>query len=88
MGRAVAVMAISPGDAWSGHAQLPAIDLRERLNELRAERLLAWSHGLTANGAYMGDLDSEIAEVVAAYTGAAVTEIATLRAELFGPQVG
>jgi hypothetical protein len=36
----------------------------------------------------MADLYDEIAEVSAAYVGAAVTEIATLRAELFGPQVG
>jgi hypothetical protein len=38
--------------------------------------------------AYMADLDDEIAEVSDAYVGAAVTEIATLRAELFGPQMG
>jgi hypothetical protein len=68
--------------------QIAAIDLQFRLSELRAERLLATSHGLTTNDAYMLDLDGEIAEVVAAYAGAAVTEMATLRAELFGKQVG
>ena len=67
---------------------MPAIELQIRLKELRAERLLAASEGLAADAAYMADLDDEIAEVSAAYTGAAVTEIATLRAELFGPQVG
>jgi hypothetical protein len=36
----------------------------------------------------MADLDDEIAEVSHAYIGAAVTEIATLRADLFGSQVG
>jgi hypothetical protein len=36
----------------------------------------------------MGDLEDEIAEVTAAYTGAAVTALASLRAELFGAQAG
>ena len=67
---------------------MPAIELQIRLRVLRAERLLAASEGLAADAAYMADLDDEIAEVSAAYTGAAVTEIATLRAELYGPQVG
>jgi hypothetical protein len=53
-----------------------------------AERLFASSYGMTANATYMADLDHEIAEVTAAFTGAAVTEMATLRGELFGLQVG
>jgi len=65
-----------------------AIEMQVRLKELQAERLLASSEGLAANAAYMADLDDEIAEVSAAYVGVAVTDIATLRAELFGPQVG
>jgi hypothetical protein len=36
----------------------------------------------------MADLDEEIEEFRQVYVGAAVTEIATLRSELFGPQVG
>jgi len=67
---------------------MPAIDLQIRLRELRVERLLAASEGLGADTAYMADLDGEIAEVGDAYVAAAVTEIATLRGELFGPQVG
>jgi len=67
---------------------MPAIELQIRLKALQAERLLASSEGLAADTAYMADLDDEIAEVSDAYAGAAVTEIATLRAELFGPQVG
>jgi hypothetical protein len=67
---------------------MPAIELQIRLRALQAERLLASSAGLAANAAYMADLDDEIAEVSAAYAGAALTEIATLRAELFGPQLG
>ena len=38
--------------------------------------------------AYMADLDGEIEATASAYVGAAVTEIATLRAELSGPQIG
>ncbi|HEX3318576.1 MAG TPA: hypothetical protein VHR88_11190 [Solirubrobacteraceae bacterium] len=67
---------------------MPAIELQLRLRNLHAERLLAWLEGLTADVVYMADLEDEIAEVSAAYTGAAVTEIATLRAELSGPQAG
>ena len=65
-----------------------SIEMRIRLQELHAERLLASSEGLDADTAYIAYLDEEIAEVRDAYVGAAVTEIATLRAELFGPQVG
>ena len=67
---------------------MPAIELQLRLSELYAEHVLASSHGLAADGAYMADLDDEIAEVTAACTGAAVTALATLRAELFGTQAG
>ena len=65
-----------------------AIEIQIRLEELHAERLLAASEGLATNALYMADLDDEIAELSNAYVGAAVTEIATLRAALFGPQVG
>jgi hypothetical protein len=65
-----------------------AIEIQLRLKELQTERLLAASEGLAANAAYMADLEDEIAELSDAYIGAAVTEIATLRAALFGPQVG
>ena len=68
-----------------------AIEMHIRLKELQAERMLASSAGLAADTAYMAyitDIDDEIAEVSDAYVGAAVTEIATLRAELFGPQLG
>ncbi len=65
-----------------------ALEIQVRLNELRTERLLASSEGIDADSAYMADLDNEIALASHAYVGAAVTAIATLRAELFGPQVG
>jgi hypothetical protein len=65
-----------------------AIEIQIRLQELQVERLLAAGEGLAANALYMADLEDEIAELSDAYVGAAVTEIATLRAALFGPQVG
>jgi hypothetical protein len=58
------------------------------LHELQSERALASLEGLTANVVYMADLDGEIVVTCRAYVGAAVTEIATLRAELSGPRVG
>jgi hypothetical protein len=64
-----------------------AIEMHIRLKELQAERLFASSAG-AADTAYMADIDDEIAEANDAYIGAAVTEIATLRGELFVPQVG
>ena len=59
-----------------------------RLTELEAERLLAPNEGLAADNASMGDLEDGIVVVAAAHLEAAVTDIATLRAELFGPQQG
>jgi hypothetical protein len=65
-----------------------AIEMKNHLTELRAERALAHFEGLSGDGAYMDDLNHEIAEVTHAYIGAAVTEIALLRAELSGPLFG
>jgi len=64
------------------------IELHIRLKELLAERFLASSDAGAADSAYTADLNDEIAEVSHAYVGAAVTEIAVLRGELFGPQLG
>ena len=66
----------------------PAIEVHAHLLELQAERTLASIEGLTVDSDYMAHLDGEIEATTSAYVGAAVTEIATLRAELFGPQVG
>jgi hypothetical protein len=66
----------------------PAIESHSHLLELRRERALASVAGLAANSAYMADLEAEIEATARAYVGAAVTEIATFRAELSGPQVG
>jgi hypothetical protein len=65
-----------------------AIEMKNHLTELQAERALAQCEGLSAGSAYMDDLDEEIAAVTQAYVSAAVTEIALLRAELSGPLFG
>jgi hypothetical protein len=67
---------------------MSAIEMQDRLHELQAERALALIEGLQRWSAYMTDLDDEIAATRHAYVGAAVTEIATLRAALSGPQLG
>ena len=58
------------------------------LQQLHAERTLASIEGLSSDSAYMADLDEEIAVRRSAYVGAAVTEIASLRRQLSGPQFG
>jgi hypothetical protein len=63
-------------------------EIHIRLKELQAETALAWIEGLASNSAYMADLRDEIEAESHAYVGAAVTEIATLRAQLSAPQVG
>jgi hypothetical protein len=67
---------------------MSAIEKQHELQALEAERALAWIEGLSSDSAYMDDLRSEIAATRSAYVAMAVTEIATLRAELSGPQEG
>lgn len=67
---------------------MSAIELQTHLRQLHAERILASLEGLGTDRAYMTDLADEIAATRHAYIGAAVTEIADLRARLSGPQVG
>jgi hypothetical protein len=67
---------------------MTALDMRNHLVSLHAERALA----LTANPSLaeedLSEIDREIEFTRVAYTGFAVTEIATLRGELFGRQAG
>jgi hypothetical protein len=65
-----------------------ALQIRSQLGQLQAERALAVREGLGDNAAYMADLEEELAYRTQEYVVAAVTEIATLRAELDGPGYG
>jgi hypothetical protein len=67
---------------------MSAIEIQTHLKDLHMERALASAEGLTGDSAYMADLDDEIVATSHAYVATAVTEIATLRAQLWGPQVG
>jgi hypothetical protein len=60
----------------------------DHVAELEAERALALSTGVADIDSYMRDLDEELVAWRHHYVGAAVTEIATLRAELDGPKTG
>jgi len=67
---------------------MTATEARTRLRALQAERLEAVEAGLGDNALYMADLQNDIATSETTYVGLAVTEIATLRAQLGAPQVG
>jgi hypothetical protein len=67
---------------------MTATDARTQLQRLQAERLDAVEAGLGSNALYMTDLLNDIAASQVAYVSLAVTEIATLRAQLGAPQVG
>ena len=67
---------------------MTATDARQQLQRLQAERLDAVDAGLGENELYMADLESDIAASRVAYVALAVTEIASLRAELSGAQHG
>ena len=67
---------------------MTATDARQQLHRLQAERLDAVDAGLGENELYMTELESDIVSSRIAYVALAVTEIATLRAQLSGPQVG
>lgn len=67
----------------------PALELaRTHLATLREELAAAVAAGLADHPAYQADLQQEMATAEVAYIAAAVTEIASFRAQLSGPQVG
>ena len=68
--------------------EMQAVEIRGHLVELEAERALAISTGLSEIDTYMADLDVEIEATRQLYVASAVTENATLRAELSGPLLG
>jgi hypothetical protein len=67
---------------------ITALDARLELHRLQAERFDATDAGLGANALYMAALETDIEASRVAFVALAVTEIATLRAELSAPQVG
>ena len=67
---------------------MTAHELREEVARLEAERALAISAGIDKAHAYMADLEEELEIFRSAFMVEAVGEIATLRGELFGRQVG
>ena len=67
---------------------MSAHDMQVYLWQLTAERLDAADENFSADGLYMRELDDDLAAARDAFVGLAATEIATLRGELSGPQVG
>ena len=65
-----------------------ALMAKEHVSELEAERVLAVITGVTEIDSYMRDLDEELEVWREVYVSSAVTEIATLRAQLDAPNVG
>jgi len=65
-----------------------AADAKHRLEALVVERADARDCGLLDDPAYGADLEEEIRVTRAAFVGAGVTEIATLRGQLSGRLLG
>ena len=65
-----------------------ATEARDHVAELEAERALAEVTGVAAIHSYISDLEEELGIWRELYVITAVTEIATLRGELSGVQVG
>jgi hypothetical protein len=91
--RLLAVRARGDASAMLYHKHIEGLDLtaaelRAYLLELEAERAVAVQSGVAEIDAYMDDLEAELELSRELYVTAAVTEIATLRAELFGAQTG
>jgi septum formation topological specificity factor MinE len=65
-----------------------AADIKQHLELLHQERVLALDTALARDASYMADLEEEILATMHAYVGSAVTEIASLRARVSGPLHG
>jgi hypothetical protein len=68
--------------------EMTAVEVRGHLAQLQAKRALAPSSGVADVDAHMADLEAQIEATRRLYAASAVTEIATLRAELSGAQAG
>ena len=67
---------------------MTAVEARAHISELEAERAAAIANDVIGIDAYRRDLDAEIETWRHYFVTAAVTEIATLRAELDGANAG
>ena len=67
---------------------MTAVEARKHIRELEAERAAAVVHDAIGIDAYRRDLNTEIETWRNYFVTAAVTEIATLRAELDGANAG
>ena len=79
--------AAQPSIRGMSNATLPnvsALEVLRYLEGLEEERAQVATTPLGADARYAADLEEEIAATAHAYVGVAVTEIATLRGELFG----
>lgn len=65
-----------------------AADARRVLDSLSLERSAAHASGRASDVGYMQRLESDLSAAQDAYTGLAVTEIATMLGELFGRHAG
>lgn len=65
-----------------------AADARRRLEDLRFELWMARPAGLDVDAAYVQEIQEDIDASEELYVGLAVTEIASLRAQLAAPLVG
>ena len=72
----------------TGHPHASAAEILSRLRARGAERFEAEQIGLMRCDGYRRDLQAELDGCHAALVGAAVTEIAVLRAELGHPLLG
>lgn len=70
------------------HPTETAAEALLRLSDLRFERAIAGTAGLLDDPEYLADLDEDIAASERTFVGLAVTEIASLRAELSAPLRG
>jgi hypothetical protein len=61
---------------------------RTHLAQLSEELAAATLAGLSEHPAYQADLREEMEQARVAYTAAAVSEIASFRAQMSGPQLG
>lgn len=68
--------------------EMTAAEARARLATLEAERLTAIHSRMAEIDVYMADLEAEIETTRRLYVASAVTEIATLRGQVSGVEVG